>query len=94
MSAKVTFLERASEAPKTAAPAAPVVTLPREAVATRDGKSVVFLVREGRARALPVQVGAERQGRVVIRQGLAGGEVVVANPPQDLKDGAAVRVKG
>jgi RND family efflux transporter MFP subunit len=93
MSAKVTFVEPAKAA-TTAEPAAPVVMVPKEAVATRDGKTVVFEVQEGKVRARPVTTGAERQGQLVVREGLAGSEVSVVRPPQTLKDGDAVRVKG
>ena len=93
MSAKVTFLEPEK---KEAAPAAgaPVVLVPKEAVVTRDGKPTVFLVREDKALARPVVLGTERQGQVIVKDGLAGGEIVVARPKDDLRDGATVRVKG
>ncbi len=93
MSAKVTFLEK--EAPREAsAPPAQVVTIPKSAVASRDGRSVVFEVVEGRARQRAVVVAGEYQGRQVVKQGLAGGERIVSQPPADLKDGDAVRIKG
>ncbi len=93
MSAKVTFLE--AEKPRSAAgPAEAVITVPKEAVASRDGKTLVFEVHEGRVRAKAVVVGIERQGQIVIREGLAGGETLVARPPEAMKDGDAVRVKG
>jgi len=93
MSAKVTFLEPEK---KEAAPAAaaPVVLVPRESVVTRDGKPTVFLVREGRARARVVLLGTERKDQVIVREGLDGGETLVVRPKDDLRDGAAVRVKG
>jgi RND family efflux transporter MFP subunit len=93
MSAKVTFLEPEK---KEAAPAAgaPVVLVPKEAVVTREGKPTVFLVRESKALARPVVLGTERQGQVIVKDGLAGGEIVVARPKDDLRDGATVRVKG
>jgi RND family efflux transporter MFP subunit len=93
MSAKVTFVEpeKAGAAPRADAPA---VTVPAGAVATRDGVSVVFVVRDGKAQVRRVVTGAERQGQVVVREGLSGGETVVARPPETLKDGDAVRVKG
>jgi RND family efflux transporter MFP subunit len=93
MSAKVTFLE--PEAPREAsAPPAPQVTVPAAAVASRGGADVVFLVREGKALVRNVVKGAERDGHVVIRDGLEGGEQVVVAPPETLKDGDAVNVKG
>jgi HlyD family secretion protein len=93
MSAKVTFLEPEKKAEATAS-ATPVVLVPQEAVVSRDGKTLVFLVREGKAQAQEVTTGTERQGQVVIRNGLSGGEVVISRPPETLKDGDAVRVKG
>jgi HlyD family secretion protein len=93
MSAKVTFLERDAPATATAAPVA-VVMVPKAAVVSRDGKSVVFLVREGKAVARVVATGGERQDQVVVKDGLAGGETVVLRPPDGLKDGDGVRVRG
>ena len=78
---------------RLAAPAPAVVSVPKDAVATRDGKSVVFEVREGKAKSRPVTLGAERQGQVVVREGLAGGETLVLRPGDAVKDGAAVKVK-
>jgi RND family efflux transporter MFP subunit len=95
MSAKVTFLEAEQRggAPSSGTPAR-VVSVPREAVVTRDGRSVVFEVQDGRARSRPVVTGGERQGRLVVRDGLSGSETLVNRPPETLKDGDAVRVKG
>jgi hypothetical protein len=53
----------------------------------------VFEVREGKAKSRPVTVGVERQGQVVIREGLSGGETLVLKPGDAVKDGAAVKVK-
>jgi RND family efflux transporter MFP subunit len=96
MSAKVTFLE--PEKPKdpaaAKAPAAPVVTVPKDAVVQRDGKSVVFEIREGKAKARTVVTGLERQGNLVVREGLAGGETLVIRPGDAVKDGVQVKVKG
>jgi HlyD family secretion protein len=94
MSAKVTFLEPAK--PKaTVADTAPLrlLTVPKDAVATRDGKSVVFEIVQGKVRARPVSVSGERQGEVVVREGLSGGEILVRRPPETLKDGDSVRIK-
>ncbi len=93
MSAKVTFLEPEAKAEASAAPAA-VLTVPKDAVATRDGKSVVFEVREGKVHIRPLTTGTERQGQLVVKEGLAGGETLVMRPPETLKDGDAVRIKG
>ncbi len=93
MSAKVTFLEPERKEATPAAAAAPVVLVPRESVVSRDGKPTVFLVREGRAQARAVVLGTERRGQVIVEEGLAGGETLVARPKDDLRDGAPVKVK-
>jgi RND family efflux transporter MFP subunit len=92
MSAKVTFLE--NEKPAAAqAEAAPVVSVPKNALVSREGKATVFLLREGKAVARPVTSGLERGEQVVIKDGLAGGETIIVRPPDSLKDGDGVRVK-
>jgi RND family efflux transporter MFP subunit len=94
MSAKVTFLEPAQPAASTLEPAAPVVTVPREAVATRDGKPVVFVVgAESKVQARLVTTGAEVRGQLTIRSGLSGGEAIVLNPPATLSAGDTVRAR-
>jgi RND family efflux transporter MFP subunit len=96
MSAKVQFLEPASAASTGAAPAvaAPVVSAPASAVVQRGGKPVVFEIVDGRARQRGVVAGPERQGQVVVKEGLRGTETLVVRPPETLKDGDAVRAKG
>ena len=94
MSAKVTFLEPEKKDAKPAAEAGSVVLVPKEAVASRGGQSVVFLVREGKLVEKPVVLGTERRGQVIVKDGLAGGETLVVSPADGLKNGAAVRVKG
>jgi RND family efflux transporter MFP subunit len=96
MSAKVTFLEpeKAKDPAAAKTPAAPVVTVPKDAVVQRDGKSVVFEIREGKAKARTVVTGVERQGNLVVREGLAGGETLVIRPGDAVKDGVSVKVKG
>ena len=43
---------------------------------------------------MPITTGADLHGQVIVKQGLAGGETIVSNPPQKLKDGDVVKVKG
>jgi HlyD family secretion protein len=92
MSAKVTFLEREQKA-ASGAPAAPVVSVPAEAVVTRNGKQVVFEVRETAVKLREIVAGTERQGQYTVKQGLSGGEVLVSRPPETMKDGDEVKVK-
>ncbi len=88
MSARVAFLERPvaknEEAPKTAANPAAVVQ--------RDGKTVVFVVKNDAVILTPVTAG-ERMGDLVeIREGVKPGDKVVVNPPAKLKSGARITV--
>jgi RND family efflux transporter MFP subunit len=94
MSATVTFLERETKTAGADPPARPLITVPREVIVTRDGKSIVFEIRDGKAVARAIVTGLERGGQIVVRDGLAGGETLVRQPPDTLKDGDAVKVKG
>lgn len=93
MTARVTFVTPPSA---TAAPAPPVrsISVPQEALVTRDGRSFVFEVRDGRAREREVVLGGTWKGQVVVNEGLAGTETLVVRPPAALRDGDAVRIKG
>jgi RND family efflux transporter MFP subunit len=92
MSARADFLEGAG-APPEATTSVPAVTVPPEAVVTRDGTTQVFTVADGRVKAVAVTAGPARRGQTVIPSGLRGGETVVLAPPADLKDGDAVQAR-
>ena len=49
------------------------------------------MVRDGRAREVPVQVGRSTPGHAEALGGLAAGDVVVLYPSELLGDGAPVR---
>lgn len=87
MAVKVAFQER------SAAPAAGpvrIVTVPRNAVRESDGRSVLFVVRNGRAERRAVTLTGPPTGDAQLGGGVAPGERVVLDPPTDLSDGAAV----
>jgi RND family efflux transporter MFP subunit len=85
MSAKVAFLSQ----PVTAAQRQPLTVVTQEAVATRDGKRVVFALRDGKAKQ--VAVDPDRNvGDAVGVSALAPGDKVVLKPADKLRDGAAV----
>ena len=86
MSAKVAFLSK--EVPE--AERKPRTVVNPEAVVTRDGSSVVFVVAEGRARAVAVQT-SERLGEAIALSGVKPGDKVVLRPEAKLRDGAAVK---
>lgn len=67
-----------------------VATVPATAVLSRDGKDVVFVVKDGVAHLTEVTLGPEEDGAVAIRKGLAPGETVVLTGGHELSDGAKV----
>ena len=87
MGIKVRFLEDRAGAE----PASP--TLDSRALVRGDGGTNVWVVRDGKVERRRVQVAAEQDGRVAVLEGLQGGEAVVVNPPQRLRDGAAVELQ-
>jgi RND family efflux transporter MFP subunit len=94
MSAKVTFLAPPSKPESAdAVPARPVVLVPPSAVVTRDGRTRVFEIVDGKARLRPVTTAGTRRGLVVVSDGLAGSETLVAQPADSLADGQSVRTK-
>ena len=94
MSAKATFLERPGGGTATPGSARRVL-IPQGVVVTRNGTTQVFEVIEGtRVRARRVEVGPAQQDLLLVKDGLIGTEVLVNRPPEVLKDGDPVRVKG
>jgi membrane fusion protein, multidrug efflux system len=72
------------------ASAAQALTVPREAVTTRDGKRVVLKVEGESLRVAPVTEGLNDGRRVQITSGLSPGELVIADARRQLPDGARV----
>jgi RND family efflux transporter MFP subunit len=91
MGARVVFREQAAAGE---APVASVtrVFAPAAAVRTEGEQVVVYVVQEERASRRVVEAGPVSGGEREIRKGLAGGETVVLDPPDELRDGARVRV--
>jgi RND family efflux transporter MFP subunit len=93
MSAKVTFLEPATAdtAQTDAAPAKATVLVPQTAVVTRDGGQKVFEIVNGVARVRSITTGGTRRDLLIVTDGLAGTETLVARPPETLDDGTRVK---
>jgi HlyD family secretion protein len=89
MSAKVSFLPKGEAVRK----GPPRVMVPQRAVQKRDGRTVVFTVQGGVARALPVEIGPAEGDRVPVTSGLAGGEDIIVDGLAEVADGVKVRVK-
>jgi RND family efflux transporter MFP subunit len=86
---KTSFLAEKIDAP--AAQPRPRLLVPKAAVRTADGASIVFVVRDGRLERRAVRVGAEDGGQIEIASGLTAGERVVTEGPATLGDGARVK---
>jgi RND family efflux transporter MFP subunit len=88
MSAKVSFLSQdiAREQQQ------PLTAVNPGALATRQGRTVVFVVRDGAAIEVPVTAGARVGGVVAIAGAVKAGDKAVQNPAPDLVDRAPVRI--
>jgi RND family efflux transporter MFP subunit len=89
MGARVEFIE---EAGTQAGGGAPRISVPAEAVRDEGGRSVVWVVRDGRAFRTSIDAGPVSGGRRAVRSGLTGGEQVVMTSEGDLEDGGPVHV--
>ncbi|MGN6192885.1 MAG: efflux RND transporter periplasmic adaptor subunit [Rhodanobacteraceae bacterium] len=89
MGVRVSFLEKSGENHQPL----PGVLVPKSAVVKREGKEVVFKVKDGHAQRTPVTAGADFSDMKQVLQGLDAGAEVVTTPSADLKDGEKVQVK-
>ena len=91
MGVKVSFLR--DEPAAGQAPPAPRVVVPKAAVKTADGTSIVFVLKDDRVERRAVRVGLENGDQVELVSGVSAGERVVVDAPQTLKDGDKVKVQ-
>jgi membrane fusion protein (multidrug efflux system) len=68
------------------------LTVSREALIEGDGATAVFVIRDGKARRVPVQLGMLNGGLVEILQGVEEGDQVVTTGKVTLRDGVDVQV--
>lgn len=66
------------------------VLVPEAAVVPRAGRTLVFIVRGGRAVQREVALGERAGGRVEVLAGVAGGDTVIVAGQQRIGDGSAV----
>jgi RND family efflux transporter MFP subunit len=90
MGVKVSFLEKARE-PEAAAAAHARIVVPKAAIRSAGGTSIVWVVRDERVERRAVRVGAASGEQVEIVSGLNAGERVVVEGPAELADGARVK---
>jgi len=86
MSAKVSFLSQEV----TPDQQKPLVAVNPEAIATRDGRTMVFLVKDGVATEAAVTPGMKIGDLTAIAGSVKSGDKVVLRPAAELRNGAAV----
>jgi RND family efflux transporter MFP subunit len=86
MSAKVSFLSQEMPAGERTAR----VVLQTAAIAQRDGKSVVFVIKADKVALVAVETGAKIGELIEIRTGVGAGDRVVMRPSEKLHDGARI----
>src|SRR5262249_59181875 len=90
MGAKIAILAPGSD--ESTARAKSLLTIPVTAVASRNGRQVVFQVKDDRATELPVVLG-ERMGNLVeVKGGLKEGEKVIGKIDENLRTGSKVSI--
>ncbi len=87
MSAKVSFLSQEV----TPAQQKPLLAVNPDAIVQHDGRSVVYVVRDGRAVAVPVTPGVKVGDVTAISGEVKSGEKAVAKPAPSLASGALVK---
>lgn len=87
MSAKVAFLSQEVPAERRN----PVMAVRPDAIVTRQGATLAYVVSDGVVHAARVDIGSSLGDLLEVRAGLKSGDRVVVKPPQDLKDGSKVK---
>jgi len=87
MSAKIAFLSK----PVSQQDRQPVVAVQPAAIVARDGRKVVFVVKDDTVHEVPVTTGATL-GDLIAVSGVRPGDVLVRAPGERVKDGANVTV--
>jgi RND family efflux transporter MFP subunit len=91
MGVKVAFREIADETDDKAGTGQSLV--PRQAVQSDSGQTVVFVAKDGALERRAVSIGREIEGDVEIMAGVLPGDRVVVSPTQGLSDGQRVKVE-
>jgi HlyD family secretion protein len=88
MSAKVSFLTQQV----SAAQQKPQTAVSPDAFAQRDGRTIVFVIRDNQAVAVPVTPGEKIGGLTAIAGDVKTGEKAVSKPAADLQNGVQVKI--
>jgi RND family efflux transporter MFP subunit len=87
MSSRVAFLSRDIKPEERT----PITAVNPAAVVSRDGRQVLFVVRDGKVVETPVRTGQKLGDLVEIKTGARAGDKVVLMPPARLRDGMTVQ---
>jgi HlyD family secretion protein len=90
MSAKVSFLSQ----PVTAEQQKPMTAVHADALTQRNGSTVVFVLRDGKAMAIPVTAGQKVGELTAITGEVKSGEKAVLKPAPELASGALAKPAG
>lgn len=88
MSAKVAFLSR----PVKSEEQEPMTTINHAAIVTRNGRNVVFLIKDDYVVQTPVTSGRQIDDMIEVLDGIKQGDKVVIRPLNKLKDGSKIKV--
>ncbi|HEY6967668.1 MAG TPA: efflux RND transporter periplasmic adaptor subunit [Candidatus Angelobacter sp.] len=91
MGVKVAFLS--DEPPAAKGKSEAKVLIPGSAVRKEEGKSIVFLVHDGKVERRAVSLGREHGSDVEVIAGVSAGDSLVVKSAEALRDGQAVEVK-
>lgn len=69
-----------------------VVTVHKDAIVNKRGRSVVFIIRGGKAESRNVTLGISSGGRIEVVAGLKAGDITVVRGNERLRPGVAVKV--
>lgn len=91
MSSKVLFLSKQLSDAEKNQPS--VLVVPSNSVVKRDGRDVVFMIKDEKAVEVPVIKGRNLDSYVEIKSGLANGDKVIDGVSSEIKDGTKVKVQ-
>ena len=92
MSAKISFLAIGYKA--ASADHKLLLTVPESAVANRDGRAVIYQIRDDRAIEVPVNTGQKLGGLIEIKSGIKEGDKIIAKVDDRIEAGAKVAITG
>lgn len=68
-----------------------VISVPLDSVIEQDGKTLVWIIEEDKAKMVEVETGVETANEIEISTGLDEGTIVINKPPSSLEEGNKVQ---